>query len=218
MQNFNSLPADTYGVHVENDIDHLKLLWLLDKIGEKKLRASAAKYEKKYGGSRVFVSTLLKWYQLVVPPKVYAEQYIPMYCVYVLVLRQDPIIKLGFTGRWPNRAFGYVKHGSYEGNMFNDTVSCFDIDRSCAFFTDTKKEALQLENSAKIAFEKFRVQPPFGLKGYGVRESREWFSNEIYSLAIKHFSSFDLADSDRGFCRGLQTLRTALDLYKETSC
>ena len=31
MQALDPLPSDNYGVHVENDMDHRRLLWLLNK-------------------------------------------------------------------------------------------------------------------------------------------------------------------------------------------
>ena len=220
MQTLDPLPSDNFGVHIENDQDHRKLLWLLNKIGEKKIRASSEKYKSKNDGAEIYVSTLLSWYQLKVPSKVYAETYVPIYSVYILLLRHHPILKLGFTGRWPNRAFDYVKTGVYEINAVQDTNNLFDLEKSVAFDTGSKTIALQLEKSAKVIFEKFNTQPPrgLGLKGYGVCTSTEWFSHLIYDRLIDHFSSFGVTYSDEEFGRTSRTLRSALDFYKETLC
>lgn len=38
------LPPDQFNVLVENDMDEARLLWLVNRIGETKLRKTAAKY------------------------------------------------------------------------------------------------------------------------------------------------------------------------------
>lgn len=72
------LPADHYGVHVENDIDARRLLYLVEKIGREKVTRSASKYSEKYPGSRVFVSDLLKRYGVKVTPRVYTPVNVPL--------------------------------------------------------------------------------------------------------------------------------------------
>jgi hypothetical protein len=67
------LPDNTYGILVENDKDTCSLLWLVNEIGEDRLIASVDKYNKRYPDSRPFVSTVLKWYRLKVPVKVYLK-------------------------------------------------------------------------------------------------------------------------------------------------
>jgi hypothetical protein len=219
MQNLDRLPSDNFGVHIENDEDHRKLLWLLTKIGEKKLRASSKKYENKHDGANIYVSTLLRYYQLKVPSKIYAEQYIPVYGVYVLLLRQYPILKLGFTGRWPNRAFDYVKTSSYDANITSDISRLFDLEKSFFFKTDSKKISMQLEKSAKVIFYDFNEQPPlFQLKNYGCNRSTEWFSSVIYDQLISYFSTFGLSYFDERFTRYPENLLSALNSYKEISC
>jgi len=42
------LANDNYGVHVENDIDVRRLAWLVNTIGEEKLRCAVEKIRKKY--------------------------------------------------------------------------------------------------------------------------------------------------------------------------
>ena len=55
----NELPSDQFNVVVENDMDRARLLWLVNQIGEPKLRKSVAKYNARWPGSKPFVSTLL---------------------------------------------------------------------------------------------------------------------------------------------------------------
>ena len=105
---FHSFPEDNFDVHVENEMDERRLLWLVNTIGEKKVRASARKY-KYYPESKLFVSILLKRFRLKVPAEVYSEVKVPIYRVYVLVLRDHSAIKLGMTGDWLNRAYAFVK-------------------------------------------------------------------------------------------------------------
>jgi hypothetical protein len=105
---FTTLPEDNFGVHVENEIDERRLLWLVNQIGETKLRNSAAKRSKYYPDSKLFVSVILKRFQLKVPPSVYTEVKVPIYWVYILVLQDHSAIKVGMTGGWPNRAYTFV--------------------------------------------------------------------------------------------------------------
>lgn len=74
-----TLPPDDFGVDVDNDIDRACLLWLVNRSGETKLRASVAKYQARWPGSKPFVWTLLKWYRLKVPRGVYAPVRLPVY-------------------------------------------------------------------------------------------------------------------------------------------
>lgn len=98
----DQLPADQFNVVVENDMDRLRLLWLVNRIGETKLRKSVAKYMARWPGSLPFVSTLLQWYGLKVPVAVYAPAEasvrIPVYWVYLLWLADGSKIKVGMTG------------------------------------------------------------------------------------------------------------------------
>ena len=70
----NDPPDNAYGVIVVNDKDAKSLLWLVGQIGENRLIASVEKYKKRYPNSRPFVSTVLKWYRLKVPVRVYSER------------------------------------------------------------------------------------------------------------------------------------------------
>jgi hypothetical protein len=81
------LPPNQFGVEVDNDADRACLLWLANQVGEVKLRASVAKYEERWPGSKPFVWTLLRWYRRKPPREVYAPVRIPVYWLYVLCRR-----------------------------------------------------------------------------------------------------------------------------------
>jgi hypothetical protein len=57
---FTALPPDHFGVHVADEMDEKRLLWLVNEIGEAKLRRSVEKYHERYPDARPFVSRLLK--------------------------------------------------------------------------------------------------------------------------------------------------------------
>lgn len=63
----DQLPTDCYGFFVENDLDARRLLWLVNQIGEQKLRNGVAKYNEKYPDSKPYVSLMLKRYKLKSP-------------------------------------------------------------------------------------------------------------------------------------------------------
>jgi hypothetical protein len=109
----DELPPDQYNVVVENDMDHARLLWLVNEIGEDKLRKSVAKYQARYPGCQPFVSTMLKRFGRTVPVEVYAPKPIPVYWLYLLSLKDSPKVKVGFTGHWPQRAFAFLPGPRY---------------------------------------------------------------------------------------------------------
>ena len=113
---FTELPEDNFGVFVENDKDEKKLLWLANEIGEEKLRKSAQKRNKYYPDSLLFVSVILKRFQLKVPPSVYTETNVPVYWVYLLVLNDHSYIKIGMTNNILGRVYAYVKTADYNKN------------------------------------------------------------------------------------------------------
>ena len=80
---FTCLPDDNFGVYVENEKDERKLLWLVNQIGEEKLRKSASKRNKYYPDSLLYVSTILKRFHLTIPPGIYTEVRVPIYWVYL---------------------------------------------------------------------------------------------------------------------------------------
>jgi hypothetical protein len=77
------------------------LFWLVNRIGEAKLRKSVDKSQNRWPGQQPFVSTLLKWYNLRVPVAVFAPVRIPVYCFYVLCRLDGTEVKIGMTGGRP---------------------------------------------------------------------------------------------------------------------
>jgi hypothetical protein len=180
---FDSLPDDHFGVFIENEKDVRKLLWLLNEIGEKKLRKSSITYKKKYPDSDVFISTVLRWHKLKVPFKVYSPAVVPIYAVYVLMLEDHSSLKIGFTGRWPLRSYDFLKTADYRKFIPLDKVrDFFDTNRSFSINFESERIARDFEAAAKLKFEAFRVPSPRdrGLISYGCSGKTEWFDVSIY--------------------------------------
>ena len=216
MQALQPLPLDSYGVHVANEMDHRRLLWLLNKIGEKKLRKSSDKYKSKNNGAAIYISTLLKWYQLKVPSIVYSEKYITNYCVYILVSAKCPVIKVGVTGRWPARAFSFAKQSYFQLYKVDKLLQVFDIQQSFAIYTGSEKLARSIESAAKRKFKNFSVQPPLEsqLRSYGVQTSKECFSNDIYTDLVDFLhSSVNFNITETCMDPKSETLSVALDRW-----
>jgi len=173
---FEQLPADNFGVQVNDEKDARRLLWLANKIGEKKLRASAAKRNKYYPDAKLFVSVLLKRFQLKVPVHVFAPVRVKIFAVYVLRLRDDSAMKVGFTGDWPGRAYAYANPGP-------ELSELFDMDRSVAIHFDSKVQAMRAEAQVKKRFAAHRVESPFlrGLIPFGCYGHTEWLSTSQYA-------------------------------------
>jgi hypothetical protein len=190
MTTITLLPADNFDVYIENEIDELKLLWLVNIIGEKKLRLSASKKNRNYPECKLFVSALLKRFNLKVPTHIYAAVKIPIYWVYVLVLKDSSALKIGVTGSWPDRAYAFVRTSDYSGD-FNQEINClFNINESLAFKVDFKPKALQIEKTLKRLFAEYRVESPYrrGLIPFGCGGHTEWFSLSIYAHLVDALS------------------------------
>ncbi|MGM9516980.1 GIY-YIG nuclease family protein [Roseateles sp. DB2] len=172
---FEELPEDHFGVLVQNEMDERRLLWLVNQIGEGKVRASAAKRNKHYPESKLFVSVLLKRFHLKVPVHVYAPVRVKIYAVYVLCLRDDSAMKVGFTSNWPSRAWDYVKPRS-------ELDELFEIDKSVAIHFDSKDQAMRAEGLVKERFASYRVESPYHrrLIPYGCFGHTEWFNTSQY--------------------------------------
>ena len=188
---FTSLPDDNFGVYVENERDERKLLWLVNQIGEEKLRKSASKRSKYYPDSLLFVSTILKRFHLTVPPSVYTEVRVPIYWVYLLALHDHTAVKLGMTGIWPNRAYDFVKTANYALNFDEELKALFDLSRSIAFPARSRPIALEIEAKLKKDFANYKVPSPYerGLVNYGVGGHKEWFDFSIYDDLFQRLSS-----------------------------
>lgn len=175
------LPADHYGVIVENDMDARRLLYLAEQIGVEKLIASVSKNGQRYPGSQPFVSTLLKRHRVKVPVSVYAPVNVPIYRVYILVHAASSKLKIGYSGNWLNRLPRFSHDYSFTG---------FDLDRSVGFnFHGDKRAAMDAEAMAKRTFHDARTTAPecvpFGAYGH-----HEWFRAEIYNDAVAVISGF----------------------------
>jgi hypothetical protein len=186
----SDLPAHHYGVHVENDMDARRLLYLVEQIGTEKVISSAYRYSQKYPGSHIFVSTLLKRYGIKVPSRVFAPVNVPLYRVYLLLHPVSSKIKIGYSGDWLNRAACFKCE--------------FDLDRSIGIdFGGDKANAQAAEKMAKRIFQWARTTPPpvpFGAYGH-----TEWFKAVIFDDAEVAISSFNTQHK-----RDLLTLRNAM--------
>jgi hypothetical protein len=186
-EKFRSLPEDNFGVHVENEVDERRLLWLVNTIGEKKLRASANKRNKYYPDSKLFVSVLLKRFGLKVPPCVYTAVNMAIPRVYVLTLLDMTAIKIGITENWPDRAYAFVKTADYSRNFDQELEAKFDLQQSLAFTVDSITAARHIEGSLKKMFAKFRVP---SRAAYGCGGHKEWFDYSIRTDVIEQLSRY----------------------------
>lgn len=186
---FTRLPEDNFGVLVENQMDEQRLLWLVNRIGETKLRKSAAK-RGQYPDSPLFVSTLLQRFRLKVPTHVYAGVGAPLYRVYVLVLLDGSAVKVGMTGDWPRRAYDFVRSANYRENVDQTVIALFDGEKSMAFDASSQSAAHAIEKEIKTIFSSRRVESPCqrGLINYGCGGHREWFEFEAYAQIVEHLS------------------------------
>lgn len=177
-----SLPADFYGVHVQNEIDALRLLYLVEKIGEKKLRSTVKKVTDRYPGFKPFVSKLLGWYRIKVPVSVYAPVEIPLYRVYALILLDHSKIKIGYSKNWVKRA------SNFHISSF-DPTALFDIDKSFSVFVGAKiADAKALEQKALNYFRQkpgCQTEAPVNLM-YSATGKGEWFIGSALR-EIEHF-------------------------------
>jgi len=191
---FTTLPEDNFGVHVENEMDERRLLWLVNQIGEEKLRKSSAR-RGKYPDSPLFVSVLLKRFGLKVPPSVYTEVRVPVYSVYVLALHDHSAIKVGMTGTWPHNAYRFVKTANYTKNFDEELAAMFDTEMSVAFSVPaiSRKAALKIEDETKKAFAHCRVPSPYerGIISFGCSGHTEWFDYSAYAAIIEHLAPFE---------------------------
>jgi hypothetical protein len=214
---FDALPEDNFGVHVTNDMDVKKLLWLVNEIGEKKLRISSAKYKLKYPESSVYISTVLRWHGLKVPYKIYAPVVVPIYSVYVLLLSDHSTLKIGFTGRWPMRSYDFLKTANYRKFIpFEKLDEFFDLERSYAVFFNSESAARDVEATTLVKFAEFRAPSPRdrGLISYGCAGHTEWFEVSIYEQLTDYLFGLDLVESKNSQAVS-QTLESAL-LYEQS--
>lgn len=172
------LPTDNCDVQVDNEIDEIRLLWLINKIGEEKVRRSAKKYAY-YPESKIFVSTLLKRFHLKVPVELYAPKIVPIYNVYLLALADKSAFKIGYSGDLPSRVFSFVR-------THEEIAKIFELTVSVAVTVPTKKDALQLERKIKSTLAEFSLDQSFSLKyvPYGACGHTEWFKYDAMEAAL----------------------------------
>ena len=191
MPTFIALPDDNFGVFVENEIDRKKLLWLVNNIGEKKLRISANKRNKYYPDKLLFVSTILKRFNLVVPADIYTAVREPIYWIYILVLKDFSALKFGMTSDWSNRSYAFVKTAHYQKYFEEELISLFDIKLSFASKVESKRCALDIERNIKQKFNAFKVVSPYerGLINYGCGGHTEWLDFAVYDELISYLGN-----------------------------
>lgn len=212
---FAELPPDNFDVLVHNDMDYARLLWLVNRIGEAKLRMSVAKYQARWPGTQPFVSTILKWYRLKVPVEVFAPKPVPVYWLYLLCLRSGPKVKIGLTSQWPHRAFAFLRAPRYFPvrtdlpDLLYPSIrqaallDLFDGDSSFAYLVGTSRmEAVRRENAAKKQLSSWRTEPPDSVQ-YSAGGHTEWFDAHIIDQFKRFASSFEDAPV-------VQTLHAAL--------
>lgn len=192
----DQLPPDQFNVVVENDLDRARLLWLVNRIGETKLRRTAGKYQARFPGSKAFVSTILSVYNLKVPVEVYAPVRVPVYWLYLLYQLDGSEVKVGATGDWPSRVYAHVPD-------HHDAADIYDIDRSQAFLVGgNRAEVFRRETAIKKHFAPWRSREKGWQNSY-----TEWFTGDQFDNLVAMACSFDDPKD-----LVVQTLRTAMEL------
>ena len=178
-----SLPDDHYGVHVENEMDELRLLWLVNKVGEEKLRNAVAKIKSYYPDTKPFVSKLLKRFRLKVPPNVFRPVKVPIYYVYVFKLQDSSEVKIGYSFDPIKRVFNLIHpHRNFE--------EVFDLERSCCFLIGPNEEdARWVESAAKKQFANMHENQPSCI-AYSAGGRKEWFNGEVYDQIVFFLSNY----------------------------
>ena len=182
------LANDNYGVHVENDIDVRRLAWLVNTIGEEKLRCAVEKIRKKYPETKPFVSVLLKRFRLKVPTRVFAPVNVPIYRVYVLLLNDRSKLKVGFSGNWVRRAFDIIKPPFIAEEQF-------DLDMSFSILIGGQiSKARELEKRVLNFFRGkhgYQVVAPNEILYFGAGGRFEWFNGFAFNEIEKFLIGFD---------------------------
>jgi hypothetical protein len=175
MSTFSELPEDKFGLHVANLRDEQTLLWLVNKIGEAKVRVSASK-RGAYPESPLFVSTIVKRFGLKVPNEIFSEKRVKIARLYLLVLKDLSAVKVGVTSDWPGRAYAFVK------NKLAGLEGTFDLKKSIAIELESMAHARTLEKSLLMEFSGSQVPSPVerGLIPYFCGGHSEWLSMSAY--------------------------------------
>lgn len=192
-RDFPPLPEDCYGAYVANDVDLRRLQYLVARVGEAKVRQSAAKGRFQ----PMFVSTLLDRFRVVVPVSVYAPVAVRLYRVYVLVFPSEGVLKLGMSGHWTQRVHAFAPRDAARG---------WDDVRSVAVCFGTDKAAAVEAERAIRAHSRASQCPPPGFIAYGAGGKTEWRSLDCYDDLLQRLRLFA---SDA--LRPALSLRQALD-------
>lgn len=171
----DKLPFYQGSVLIETEIDKLKMIWLVESVGESAIRTAVDALAVKYPGRKPYVSTLLKRLRRRVPVQVYRPMTVPIFWVYFLALHDHSKVKIGMSGNWTHRACSFLPTRS-------QLEEVFDLDFSFALLVGPdKKDACQRETLAKLYFEEHRVESPWreGTTVYGAGGHKEWFDGEI---------------------------------------
>jgi len=182
------LPPDNFGVHVENDTDRRRLLWLVNEIGVEKLLKSVAKHQARYPGSHPFVSLLLKWHNKRVPAAVYLPVRRPIPCVYLLVLSNHSGLKIGYAGGFAGRALQFIP-------TRYAVEAVFDLELSRAFEFAQVAEARNRATHCKALTAASQIKPPYVNRWgeYGVRWGAggdgEWRGYESLKVLERELSA-----------------------------
>lgn len=190
--NIITLPADQFGVLVENDMDEKRLIWLVNTIGEIRLRIAVKNASRKYPESKPFVSKLLKNLRLKVPVGVYAPVNVPIYRVYIFVLTDHSKIKIGISGDWIHRAYSFLLPKS-------ELCDLFDLSKTVSFVVSSKTEALDIEKSTLRKLSPWSTESPYsdgsGLIPWGIGGNKEWLDGIAYADAIQFIANFNVETS-----------------------
>lgn len=190
------LPDDHYNVWVENERDELSLLWLVNQVGEDKLRKTALKRGNYHPAYPLFVSEILKRFHLKVPRAVFEPVVQPIYRVYVLYLCDQTAVKIGRTAYWPQRAFAFVRTANFGLDQTEELLSLFCAERSQAFFVGTYEQSKSIETTLKTDFKKSRCESPYSRRSipYGCGGHTEWFGAECYEAILNRLQQLGGCD------------------------
>lgn len=201
---FDSLPDDEFGVLVLNDEDRLKLIWLVNQIGESKLRRAAKDFltKKSYPP---YVSTISRRFNRKVPLEVYMARKIPVYRVYCIVTADKLAIKIGYSGDWIVRV-------SNLPNERKQSLKLVDLNESFSVLMPGKSDvarALEQKVLKSLRAAGYQISPPPEFdRHFSVK--KEWFSYEAFEEVLRL-----LLPNGSGGYRSFLTLSKALriDLY-----
>lgn len=152
------LPEDAYGVHVSDEIDALKLRYVVAQVGEAKLRRHADMYAAKWSGSKPFISRIIKTFRVAVPPSVYRGERAKIWGVYVLVPVGVECLKIGHTSNFVKRACNIFNSLWWHGA--EQLPKYYDMDLSVFFQCGERGSARALESELLAMTKDYKSSPP----------------------------------------------------------